>query len=206
MGSPQPDLSAWTLGALFAETASAETSAAAGSASALCGYLGVSVLLKCIRISARRQPADPAFAECESRLLSLAERLLGCAQADADSFSAFRRALRLPKTTSEEASARKSAMQTTGTAMTTAALDILDIGNEILHLIGTIRDRLAAPVVADAHGGAEIVCAMIATSIGNAEANLANLTGHESLRQRLQEAKRQGSGIRAQGTGIRTAV
>src|ERR1700753_3459576 len=106
MDPSHTDLSSATLSTLFAETAKAETSPAGGCVTAIGGYLGVSVILKCVRISARKRPEDTSYAESEQRLLAFADRLLPLAQADADSFAAFRTAIAMPKATTEEAATR----------------------------------------------------------------------------------------------------
>ncbi|HEY4358733.1 MAG TPA: cyclodeaminase/cyclohydrolase family protein [Acidobacteriaceae bacterium] len=187
---PTPtDLAAMSLRTLFAEAASAETAAAGGCVSAVSGYLGVSVLLKCVRISARKRPQETSYAESEERLLKFADQLLACAQADADSFAGYKSAIGLPKSTPEEALDRKQEIRHAVATMTTAALDILDAGNRILEFAHRMRDSLTAPVLADALGGVELISAMNATAQWNAKANLGALSGEESLQHRFAEAR-----------------
>src|ERR1700683_2714722 len=77
-----------TLASLFAAAASTAPTPGGGSVTAICGYLGVSLLLKSIRVSARKQP-DAIYFPIEDKLLALASQLLTAAQADSDAFGQY---------------------------------------------------------------------------------------------------------------------
>src|SRR5271168_3987419 len=106
--APQ-DLASTALASLFAAAASTVPTPGGGSITAVCGYLGVSLLLKSIRVSARKQP-DAIYPTLEDKLVALASQLLSAAQADSDAFSQYIRAMQLPKSTPAEQAARRQAM------------------------------------------------------------------------------------------------
>jgi len=103
-------LATTTLSALFYAAASTDPTPGGGCVSAACGYLAIALLLKSIRISARKQGTDATYEAVEQKLLELSAKLLAFAQADSDSFGAYMQALRLPKGTPSEAAARKQAL------------------------------------------------------------------------------------------------
>jgi formiminotetrahydrofolate cyclodeaminase len=64
----------------------------------------------------------------EQKLLELSTKLLAFAQADSGYFGAYMQALRLPKGTPSEETARKRALLQAVVKAIEAALDILDLG------------------------------------------------------------------------------
>jgi formiminotetrahydrofolate cyclodeaminase len=176
-----------TLASLFAAAASTAPTPGGGTVTAIGGYLGVSLLLKSIRVSARRQP-DGIYPSFEDKLLRLASQLLTAAQADSDAFAQYVRAMQLPKTTAAEQTARLQAMHEAGIAATASALDILDLGNEVLDCAHQLQDRVIAAIRADARACIEIVSAMNIIARENALSNLAATDSADTLRQRLATA------------------
>ena len=185
------DPSRATLASLFTAAASTAPTPGGGSITAVCGYLGVSLLLKSIRVSARKQP-DPIYPTLEDKLLALASQLLSAAQTDSDAFSQYIRAMQLPKSTPAEQAARGQAMHDAGASATESALDILDLGNAVLDCAHQLRDRVIPAIRADARACVELVSAMNIIARENA---LSNLAGADSgvdptgeLRHRLDES------------------
>jgi methenyltetrahydrofolate cyclohydrolase len=184
-----------TIATLFAAAASTAPTPGGGSVTAICGYLGVSLLLKSIRVSARRQP-DAIYATFEDKLLKLATQLLAAAQADSDAFAQYIRAMQLPKTTSPEQTARQSAMNEASIAATESALDILDLGNEVLDCAHQLQDRVIPAIRADARACIELISAMNIIARENALSNLAgadssagsSVDRFDALRHRLNQA------------------
>src|ERR1700722_3194627 len=74
------NLATMTLSALFEAAASTQPVPGGGCISAACGYLGIGLLLKSIRISARKQTADTTYGVIEQRLLDQSVKLLSFAQ------------------------------------------------------------------------------------------------------------------------------
>jgi len=176
-----------TLASLFAATASTAPTPGGGSVTAICGYLGVSLLLKSIRVSARRQP-DAIYADFEARLLKLASQLLAAAQADSSAFAQYIRALQLPGTSAAEQTARRQAINDAIIAATESALDILDLGNAVLNCAHQLQDRVIPAIRADARACVELVSAMNVIARENALSNLATIDSAGALHGRLAAA------------------
>jgi formiminotetrahydrofolate cyclodeaminase len=181
-------LATTTLSALFQAAASTEPTPGGGCVSAACGYLAIALLLKSIRISARKQKTETPYPGVEQRLLELSEKLLAFAQADSDSFGAYLQALRLPKDTPSQEALRKQALHDAAVKATEAALDILDLGNDVLDLGHQVQFRLSTNIRADEQSCVELISAMNTTAQGNAHANLAGIDGGDALRKRLSDA------------------
>jgi methenyltetrahydrofolate cyclohydrolase len=184
---PFQDPASMTLASLFAAAASPVPTPGGGSVTAICGYLGVSLLLKSIRVSARKQP-DVIYDDFEGKLLKLASQLLVAAQADSDAFAQYIRAMQLPKTTAAEQTARRQAMNAASIAATESALDILDLGNAVLDCAHQLQERVVPAIRADARACAELVSAMNIVARENALSNLTGIDSADALRRRLGTA------------------
>jgi methenyltetrahydrofolate cyclohydrolase len=185
------DPSSVTLASLFTAAASTVPTPGGGSVTAICGYLGLSLLLKSIRVSARKQ-SDAIYPTLEDKLLTLASQLLTAAQADSDAFAGYIRAMQLPRATTVEQAARQQAMHDASVAATESALDILDLGNAVLDCAHQLRDRVIAAIRADARACVELVSAMNIIARENALSNLAEadfgVDRAGALRHRLDQA------------------
>jgi formiminotetrahydrofolate cyclodeaminase len=181
-------LATTTLSALFQAAASTEPTPGGGCVSAACGYLAIALLLKSIRISARKQHTDTAYAAVDQELIGLSAKLLGLAQGDSDSFGAYMQALGLPKDTRSQEAARKQALNHAVVKATEAALDILDLGNDVLDLAHQVQFRVSATIRVDEQGCVELISAMNTTAQGNALANLGKIEDRDALRKRLSDA------------------
>jgi methenyltetrahydrofolate cyclohydrolase len=182
-----PDPANMTFAALFAAAASATPTPGGGSVTAVCGYLGVSLLLKSIRVSARKQP-DAIYPTLENKLLALASRLFTAAQADSDAFGQYIRAMQLPRGTAAEPAVRQQAMHNAAVAATESALDILDLGNAVLDCARQLQDRVIAAIRADARAGVELISAMNIIARENALSNLSGMDSTVALHHRLGQA------------------
>jgi formiminotetrahydrofolate cyclodeaminase len=176
------------IGTLFDQAAAATPTPGGGCVSAVCGYFGVSLLLKSIRVSARNHPEDSCFAGFEGELLALADKLMACAQEDSDAFEGYMRAVRLPKTLPEEIAVRQKAIHEAGVGATVSALEILDQGNAVLEIALGVQGRISTVVLAEERSAVELVSAMNSTAEWNAEANMVSLKD-AGLAVRLDEAK-----------------
>ena len=176
-----------TLASLFAAAASTAPVPGGGSVAAICGYLGVSLLLKSIRVSARRQP-DVIYPDFEGKLLKLASQLMVAAQADSDAFAQYIRAMQLPRTNISEQTVRQQAMNAASIAATESALDILDLGNAVLDCAHQLQERVIPAIRADARACVELVSAMNIVARENALSNLTGIDSADALRRRLGTA------------------
>ena len=176
------------LSIFFDAAASTEPTPGGGCVSGVCGYLAIALLLKSIRISARKQTTDTTFPMVEQKLLGLSAKLLSFAQADSDSFAAYIQALRLPKDTPEREATRKQALHDAIVKATETALDILDVGNEVLDLAHQVQFRVSTTIRADEQSCVELISAMNTTAQENALTNLTTMDGGDLLRKRLSDA------------------
>jgi methenyltetrahydrofolate cyclohydrolase len=185
--SPFQDPASMTLASLFAVAASTAPAPGGGSVTAICGYLGVSLLLKSIRVSARKQPVA-IYVDLEGKLLKLASQLLVAAQADSDAFAQYIRAMQLPRVTTAEQTARHRAMNDASIAATESALDIFDLGNAVLDCAHQSQELVIPAIRADAGACVELVSAMNIVARENALSNLTGIDSPEALQARLGTA------------------
>ena len=188
MSADSQNLATTPLSFFFDAAASTEPIPGGGCVSAVCGYLAIALLLKSIRISARKQTADTTFPVVEQKLLGLSAKLLAFAQADSDSFGAYIQALRLPKDTPEREATRKQSLHDAIVKATETALDILDLGNDVLDLAHQVQFRVSTTIRADELSCVELISAMNTTAQENAQSNLTNMEGGDLLRKRLLDA------------------
>ena len=188
MPADSQNLATPPLSTLFDAAASTDPTPGGGCVSAVCGYLAVALLLKSIRISVRKVPTDSTFPVVEQKLFGLSAKLLAFAQADSDSFGAYIEALRLPKDTPEREASRKQALHDAIVKATETALDILDVGNDVLDLAHQVQFRVSTTIRADEQSCVELISAMNTTAQENALTNLATMQGGDALRKRLSDA------------------
>lgn len=187
MIATEQNLSKMNLAELFDAASSTEPTPGGGCVSAVCGYLAIGLLIKSIRISARKQGSD-AYSDVERRLLDFSSKLLLLARADSDSFGVFMQALRLPKDTPSQLTVRKEALNAAAIKATEAALNILDLGNGVLDLAHQVQFRVLTTIRADEKSCIELISAMNTTAQENALANLAGVEHNELLNKRLADA------------------
>lgn len=172
---------------LFEAAASTQPTPGGGCVTAVGGYLGIALILKAIRISARKRPGESAFFAEEAALSQLANTLVTLAEADSTSFRSFIDALQMAKGTEEEKGLRRRAMDAATVEATTVSLEILRASNKVLQSAAAIRPKVLKSILADVRAGVEFTAAMAVTSRENAEANLANLPSG-STREEFQRA------------------
>ena len=180
------------IGQLFQEAASTEPAPGGGSVTALCGMLGVALVLKALRISIKHRDDGADFEQADASLAALAEHISADADADAESFSAFIAALRLPKGSPGEAEARKAKLQEAAVASTEAGLAALDHAVQAMaqaRRLGSVINQTMAP---DLVAGLALLGVLHLNAVHNAEANLASVKAadvHTALSARLERLK-----------------
>jgi len=184
---PMEDLSQARLAALF-DAAATHPVPGGGSISAVAGYLGISLLLKAIRISARKLTRESTDIAVEGKLLALSTRLLALAKLDSEAYGEYMKALQLPRGSDAEKELRTRAVGDASVTATEVPLDILDLGNEVLEVAGQVRDGILPAIVADVTAGVELVSAMSSVARENALANLPGVAAPDALRERLSQA------------------
>jgi methenyltetrahydrofolate cyclohydrolase len=183
-------LSRLSIEALYAQAASTAPAPGGGSVTALCGMLGVSLVLKALRITLRKAE-DAELKAAEPELDRLARILAEDADADALSFDAYIAAVRLPRATPDEAKARAARLKAAAVQATQAALAARDHADEAIAHAKAIGGRLTSRLAPDLAAGLQLREAARANAIQNARDNLGAAEGtaeHAVLAQRLGPA------------------
>ena len=117
-----------TVAELMAAMASPDPTPGGGTAAALAGAMGASLLVMVAGLAKSKCNAEDemaALATARAALEPIAARLMRLADADTDAFNAVMAAYRLPKATDEDKAARTGAIQAALAGATTVPLDTL---------------------------------------------------------------------------------
>jgi len=175
MNSRTSDL---TVAELFTAASSTAFTPGGGCVTAICGHLGIALLLKAIRISNKRQSSS--FLEIhEAELSNLAASLADLADADSQSFHAYMDALRLPKVTESDKIERAKQLRAAAMSAIQVSLDILKIAELSLKIAQQTKHHVVPNIIADVIGGIELIGAMQVVALENGRANLAGLAGDD---------------------------
>ncbi len=133
-----------TLGAFAARLASAEPVPGGGSASAVAGALGAALVAMVARLSEGR----PAYAEHEPTIraaggigVSLVERFLDLADADAAAYARLAAAFRLPRTTDAEVEARRARIRDAARQAARVPLESVEACLELVRAADALAGR-----------------------------------------------------------------
>lgn len=157
-----------TVTAMLDAFSSSEPLPAGAAAAALTGALGASLLAKMARIGRLRHEAVLALVAVRSRLLELAD-------ADSRAYAVVLVALRLPKTTADEAEERRARL---GPAMRTATevpLEMLRACRDAARLAPEVAEVAPAATAADVSVALELLHAAVRGTSGSVDANLGAL-------------------------------
>jgi formiminotetrahydrofolate cyclodeaminase len=149
-----------------------------GSASALSGALGVSLLIMAAslpksRTGAPEEAAD--LAEAAARLRPIRDTLVALIDDDSDAYKAVMKAMKLPKDSPDEKAARTAALQSALKDATDVPLDVMRAGQQAL-AGGVIVARNAYRVAAsDVAMGIELLGASVRGAALSIEGNLSGI-------------------------------
>lgn len=153
-----------------------------GSASALTGALGVSLLLMVAGMAKTRTGAPEAttdLAAAAARLRPIREELTALIDEDSRAYLAVIAAYRLPKATDAEKTARQAAVQTATRAATDVPLQTMRACERALHDASVVV-RLGNPnAAADAAVGVHLLLAAVQGAALNVDVNLPGITDAE---------------------------
>ncbi|HXE80272.1 MAG TPA: cyclodeaminase/cyclohydrolase family protein [Vicinamibacterales bacterium] len=155
--------------------ASSEPVPGGGSAAALAGALGVSLLLMVAGLSRTRTGAPEEAADLASasaRLRTLREQLMELVERDADAYRAVLAARRRPKTTDAEIRARLDAIQGAMQIATEAPLDVMRACQQALHGAVIVSRAGLASAASDVAVGVELLVAAVRGAGWSVDANL----------------------------------
>jgi formiminotetrahydrofolate cyclodeaminase len=170
--------STFALGDLLDAFASSDPAPGGGSAAALAGALGVSLLLMAAgitrtRTGAAEEAAD--LAEASARLRPLRERLMALIDEDSEAYRQVMAALRLPKGTGAENTARADAIQLAIHGATDTPLDTMRACQQALRGAVVVAGATAKSAASDVGVAIELLVAAVQGAALNVDTNLAGL-------------------------------
>jgi formiminotetrahydrofolate cyclodeaminase len=184
------NLSDLTLRDLTARLASREPIPGGGSASALAGALGASLVAMVAELTIGR----PDATEHETQLVDLRDEatahrdlLLDLAEQDARAYGEGVAARRMPKTTDDERDARADAMRRSMLAAAEIPLLTAGAALDVLELARAVAPIGNPNAVSDAGVAAELAAAAVRGAILNVTINLPYLPADEPLRSAASE-------------------
>jgi formiminotetrahydrofolate cyclodeaminase len=164
-----------------------------GSAAALAGALGVSLLVMAASLSKSRTGAPEEatdLAEAAARLRPLRERLVELIDADSSAYRSVMAALKLPKGSEQEKAGRNATLQSALKEATDAPLDVMRAGQQAL-AGGLIVARNAYRVAAsDVAMGIELLGASVRGAALSIDGNLSSIKDANYV-ERVSEERRQ---------------
>lgn len=164
-----------------------------GTAAAIAGAMGTSVLVMVAGLAKSKNNTEEekaALASTRAVLMPLTARLTQLADADAQAFDRVMAAYRLPKTSDDEKTARTRAIQSALQGATTVPLDTLRICAEALRHAREVTEHGNASAASDASVGVGLLRAAAAGAHANVQTNLGEIkddafkttTGEEATR------------------------
>lgn len=182
----------YTLVDLLDAFASNEPLPGGGSASALAGSLGVSLLVMVAGLPKTRSgPSVPEeatdLAEASSRLRPMRDRLAGLIDRDSEAYRSLIAAMRLPKDSDEEQVARTEAIQAALRDATEVPLQTMRECQQALAGAVVVARNAHRPAASDVAVAIELLMAALRGSGLNVDVNLAGITdAHYSERIRTE--------------------
>ena len=155
-----------------------------GSAAAIAGAMGASLVGMVVELSIGRPDAEPYAAELQAIRDEAARyraELLTLAQTDAEAYDAVVRARKLPKSTDEEREARRAAIQTAMLAAADAPLHDARVATATLALAERIAPIGNPNAVSDAGVAAQLASAAVRGAALNVRINLPYLPAGAGL-------------------------
>ena len=150
-----------------------------GSAAALAGSLGVSLLVMAAGLPKTRTMAPEEatdIAEASSRLRPLREQLIELVDRDSDAYRAVMAALKLPKDTETDRSARRDAIQAAMREATDVPMDVMRACQQALAGAVVISRNVYTLAASDVGMGVELLVAAVRGCAMGIDGNLAAIT------------------------------
>jgi formiminotetrahydrofolate cyclodeaminase len=149
-----------------------------GSASALSGALGVSLLIMAAslpksRTGAPEEAAD--LAEAAARLRPIRDTLVALIDDDSDAYKAVMKAMKLPKDSPDEKAARTAALQSALKDATDVPLDVMRAGQQALAGGVIVARNVYRVAASDVAMGIELLGASVRGAALSIEGNLSGI-------------------------------
>src|SRR5919109_3825365 len=166
------------LSAFLDALASPEPTPGGGTAAAIAGAMGASLLMMVAGLTKSRTGSEAervALAEARASLTSVCARLTTLADADTDAFNQVMAAYRLPKASDAEKAARNDAIQQALKAATTTPLDTLRAAAEGLRIGGVVKAHGNPSAASDVDVGLGLLRAAAEGAAANVSINLESI-------------------------------
>jgi formiminotetrahydrofolate cyclodeaminase len=173
--------------------ASAEPTPGGGTAAAIAGAMGTSLLMMVAGLTKSRTGTEHervALAEARAALTSVRDRLVALADTDAEAFNQVMAAYRLPKATDQDKGARKDAIQQALKAATTTPLDTLRASSDALRLGRVVKEHGNPSAASDVDVGLGLLRAAADGAAANVNINLESIQD-DAFRQTATESVEQ---------------
>lgn len=166
-----------SISAFLDALASPEPTPGGGTAAAIAGAMGASLLMMVAGLKTRTDTdrEKVALNEARAALTAIRERITALADTDTDAFNQVMTAYRLPKSTEEEKAARKKAIQRALHAATEAPLDTLRTVVDTVKHARTVAEYGNRSATSDVRVALELVEAAAAGAAANVEINLTSM-------------------------------
>jgi formiminotetrahydrofolate cyclodeaminase len=167
-----------TVSAFFDALASPEPTPGGGTAAAVAGGMGASLLMMVAGLAKSRNDTEVErvrLKEARAALSSIRDRLLALADTDAAAYNEVVAAYRLPKATDPEKAARKQAVQRAMRAATDVPLEALRVVLEAAPHARVVAEHGNRSAASDVRVALELLEAAAAGATANVEINLSNL-------------------------------
>lgn len=176
-----------SLTAFLDALASPEPTPGGGTASAVAGAVGASLLMMVSALPKSRLNTDAeriALREAGAALASVKDRFVALADTDADAYKQVLAAHRLPKSSDSEKSARAAAVQRALRAATEAPVETLRAAASALRHARAVAEHANRNAVSDVRVALELLEASAAGGAANVEINLPGLDD-DALKQAM---------------------
>jgi methenyltetrahydrofolate cyclohydrolase len=180
--TPNAHFASMTVGELLAALASPHPTPGGGTAAAIAGAMGASLLVMVAGLAKSKNNTDDekaALAAARTVIEPLIARLTGLADADAVSFDAVMAAYRLPKATDEEKSARTRAIQSALHGATEVPLETLRACTDALSHSRAVADYGNPSAESDTGVAIGLLRAAAAGAAANVRINLGGVKDEE---------------------------
>ena len=189
--------------------ASSDAVPGGGSAAALAGALGASLLLMVARMSKTKTgaPEETAdLAEAAARLHPLRDRLLELVDEDSDAYRRVRTALRLPRNTDAENAARSNAVDAATRAATATPLDTMRACQQALRGAVVVAANGNRNASSDVGVAIQLLVAAVRGARMNVDINLSTLTDAAYVSRVREEAAELELDAAADADAVRRAL
>lgn len=156
-------------------TSSESPTPGGGSVSAVCGALGLGLVIMALEITIRGTPSSQETESLLNEARKLLEEVKTRADEDVAVFNAYMSALRLPKSTDEEKDNRKRALKAATIRATEVPLQTARNLHSSLLLASRAVEFSKVHVLSDVAAGADLLLGAILASLRNVDINVASL-------------------------------